>query len=106
MKEVNKPDNIIHMTLKAEWFDMIADDIKHEEYRDRKPYWEKRLRKVFTNPDKQWIIRFKNGYAKDARKMDVIVNGISESEGNTEWGAESGVIYYNIKLGARYVYPH
>ena len=29
--------------LKKKWFDMIASGEKTEEYREIKPYWEKRL---------------------------------------------------------------
>lgn len=31
------------LSLKKKWFDMIASGEKTEEYREIKPYWEKRL---------------------------------------------------------------
>lgn len=34
---------ILHLTLKKKWFDMIASGEKKEEYREIKPYWEKRF---------------------------------------------------------------
>lgn len=34
---------ILHLVLKKKWFDLIASGVKTEEYRDVKPYWEKRL---------------------------------------------------------------
>ena len=33
----------LQLVLKKKWFDMIADGIKHEEYREIKPFWMKRL---------------------------------------------------------------
>lgn len=33
----------LHLVLKRKWFEMIASGIKTEEYREIKPYWEKRL---------------------------------------------------------------
>ncbi len=35
--------NILHLTLKRQWFDMILSGEKKEEYREIKPYWINRL---------------------------------------------------------------
>ena len=34
---------ILDLVLKKEWFDMIKNGNKREEYREIKPYWTKRL---------------------------------------------------------------
>ncbi len=34
---------ILHLTLKKKWFDMVLSGIKKEEYREVKPYWNRRL---------------------------------------------------------------
>lgn len=34
---------VLHLTLKKQWFDMIASGEKLEEYREIKPYWVSRL---------------------------------------------------------------
>ena len=34
---------ILHLSLQAKWYDMIERGEKTEEYREIKPYWEKRL---------------------------------------------------------------
>jgi|TARA_B110000091_G_scaffold170017_1_gene182490 hypothetical protein len=47
----NKPElytvlntgRILYLTLKKNWFDMISNGIKHEEYREIKSYWATRL---------------------------------------------------------------
>jgi len=41
MVRANK--EILHLVLKSEWYDMIDSGVKTEEYREIKPYWEKRL---------------------------------------------------------------
>lgn len=33
----------LDLVLKGKWYDMIASGEKTEEYREIKPYWEKRL---------------------------------------------------------------
>ena len=35
--------NVLYLTLKKKWFDMIASGEKREEYREIKEYWLKRL---------------------------------------------------------------
>jgi len=103
---INDNTKILHLTLKKKWFDMIASGEKFEEYREMKPYWEKRLCNmakidvgnsiaVFKKYD---LICFKNGYAKDAPTMYVNCKGISVGWGEQKWGAESR-LYYIIKLG-------
>lgn len=44
------------------------------------------------------IVRFRNGYSKDAPTMDVEVLEICTSKGRTEWGATNGT-YFTIVLG-------
>ena len=34
---------VLTLTISKQWFDMIADDKKNEEYREVKPYWIARL---------------------------------------------------------------
>lgn len=38
-----KNNKTLHLVLKRKWWDMIASGEKKEEYREVKPYWEKRL---------------------------------------------------------------
>ena len=35
--------NVLDLVLKKKWYDMIESGEKTEEYREIKPYWEKRL---------------------------------------------------------------
>jgi hypothetical protein len=45
---MNKMNNILHLPLKAEWYNLIESGIKKEEYREIKPYWMKRLLEVIN----------------------------------------------------------
>lgn len=86
--------NILHLTLKKEWFDMIASGEKKEEYREMKPYWNKRLLgKKFD------VIQFKNGYSKDAPCMRVEVKELCSGLGIIEWGAPVGKPVFILRLG-------
>lgn len=95
---------ILHLTLKKWPFDMIASGIKKEEYRDDKPYWWTRLTSTTSigggmRKDNEYdVVRFKNGYGKNAPEIDVEWKGLSMGVGNTEWGA-SGKKQFIIKLG-------
>ena len=62
---------ILHLTLRREYFAQIAKKQKHTEYREQKPYWRKRLegRKFKT-------ILFRNGYGKSVPEMLVEFRGL------------------------------
>lgn len=76
---------------------MIASGEKKEEYRELKDYWYKRLgyrydsdretgyyNHEFTEFD---IVRFRNGYSKDAPAIDIKCEGIRiDYDGKREWG--------------------
>jgi len=79
---------ILHLNLYRKYFDAIVDGTKTIEYRDKTDYWKRRI-----EGRKYDIIKFRNGYAKDAPTMlveyegyDVGFNGICEEQ-------------YIIKLG-------
>ena len=68
---------ILHLTLKKKWFDLIASGAKTVEYREFKPYWEKRLLKTYNQCRDFNEIHFRNGYSKSAPFMRVSCNGIA-----------------------------
>ena len=90
---------------------MILSGEKTEEYRERKPYWEKRFKKYFGwaygptsantwgwqfPPPRKEVI-FRNGYGKNSPEFTAFVT-ITEKEGVSEWGAVSGEIYYVLQI--------
>lgn len=98
------------LTLKKQWFDMILKGIKTEEYREMKPYWEKRFDNYFGRhydfskevPSIVWntqkkIIVFRNGYGKNVPEFSAECS-ISEGYGREAWGAEKNVRYYVLKI--------
>jgi hypothetical protein len=86
--------NILHLTLKKQWFDMIASGIKTEEYREMKPYWHK-----FLAQGKYDVIRFRNGYNTFAPAMIVELKEILTGLGIVEWGAPEATPVYILRLG-------
>jgi len=70
---------ILDLPLKKQWYDMIANGTKREEYRVIKPFWEKRL----INDDGH--VRFRYGYTK--KTMLFKIENIRIGRGNPEWGA-------------------
>jgi hypothetical protein len=63
--------SVLHLTLHREWFAAIAAGTKRTEYRAQTPYWRKRLE------GRQYdVIRFRNGYARNAPEMEVEFRGL------------------------------
>lgn len=91
-------DNILHLPLKAEWYNLIESGIKTEEYREIKPYWIKRLcisDSDFKHYDK---VKFSYGYTK--KTMTFLIEKISKGKGKKEWGAMDDEVFI-ITLGNR-----
>ena len=66
---------ILHLNLFRKYFDQIADGTKTIEYRDRTDYWKKRIE--YREYD---MIKFRNGYAKNAPTMLVEYKGWDVNE--------------------------
>jgi hypothetical protein len=45
--------SVLHLTQQKKWFDMTAEGIKKEEYRQIKPYWVKRLIDIVGPPEEE-----------------------------------------------------
>lgn len=116
-------ENVLHLPLKAEWYNLIESGIKTEEYREIKPFWIKRLctketisklnidliasdRKALLTLYGMNIFRFKDydkvkfsyGYTKKTMTFEII--NISIGKGKEEWGAMDDLLFI-IKLGSR-----
>ena len=68
---------VLHLNLYRKYFDQILKKEKTIEYRNITPYWSKRLEGRHYD-----VIKFGNGYRKDAPEMVVEYKGmyISDSE--------------------------
>ena len=76
-RRIDKGKRILYLTLTKHWFDLIASGDKTNEYREQKPYWEKRLLEKDGTPKVFDIVRFRNGYSKGCPTMDVEFKGIT-----------------------------
>lgn len=119
----------LHLPLRAEWYDMIASGEKREEYREIKPYWEKRLldykglsdyyqknlyelriKRLFF-PHRQVIENICSAFPRGfthvrfrrgytSTTMLFKCEGITIGKGNPDWGAPKEEVFI-IKLGER-----
>ncbi len=102
---------ILKLTLKKGWFDMVLSGEKHEEYREIKPYWEKRLcREFYADTQRACLlegrdsfikfdaIEFTNGYSKSSRSVTKECQGIDVGIGLYVLGAPN-IPVFRIKLG-------
>jgi hypothetical protein len=89
-----KYGNILHLTFKGkDWFEMILNGAKKEEYREIKPYWESRL-----DGKKFDTVKLQMGRNPGSPSMYVECLGIEKGgQGNTDWGWVEPC--YKIKLG-------
>lgn len=102
---------ILH--TKGKWFRMIAAREKPEEYREIKPYYTSRLKKIClfsTMSDEAFIeelkdcgdeyvfyVQFRNGYSKNAPSFIALCT-LTVGTGKEEWGAEPGKNYYRLHI--------
>lgn len=85
------------LPIKKKWFDMIASGEKKEEYREKKPYYDKRLVKYFDEVDWPRFVVFRNGYSKKSPQIKCLCR-LKVDTGKKKWGAEKGKRYYVLKI--------
>lgn len=96
---------MLTLPTKGKWFYMILSGEKGEEYREIKPYYMTRFKKVFDMHPNSHIpmgtdkreIRFRNGYGS-SRPEFVAICSLDVKTGKEEWGAEPGKEYYTLKI--------
>lgn len=96
----------LNLILKREWYDLIEQGIKKEEYRELKQFWNKR----FINGQikiggqlykpSEIFITFQLGY-RNPKFMHFECTGYEIRNGRSEWGAEPNNKYHVLKLGNR-----
>lgn len=105
----NEVFNILPLTIKKKWFNMILSGEKKEEYREIKPFYDSRfantlgypaevIKEVFEHhKSEQFSVKFINGYSK--RSPSFIADcRLSIGTGKEEWGAEKDAVYYVIHI--------
>lgn len=87
---------ILDLVLKKEWFDMIKNGNKREEYREIKPYWTKRLIDKDGNFKSFTHVKFRNGYTNNF--VVFRIKDIHIGKGKEEWGGEPNTDVYVIEI--------
>jgi len=105
----NEMFNILPLTIKKKWFDMILSGEKKEEYRDIKPFYDSRLSNALGYPthiiqtvfkkqkSEPFLVKFINGYSKNSPSF-VVECRLSIGTGKEEWGAEKDALYYILHI--------
>lgn len=101
---------MLTLPIKKKWFDMILSGEKKEEYREIKPYYDSRFKKIDYeyDPEEDCMIQdyiieshrriiFRNGYRKDSPKI-LCQCYVYKGYGKEEWGAEPNKLYYVLKI--------
>lgn len=113
---------MLTLPIKKKWFDMILSGEKKEEYREVKPYYEKRLPVNFgyfftdgtlqtayefdcdlqksVEAGHKTAIMFRNGYSKNSPQF-IAECTLSVGTGREEWGAEKGRKYFILTVHER-----
>lgn len=92
---------MLTLPIKKKWFDMILNGEKKEEYREIKPYYTSRFRKLWQGSliggrAKREIL-FRNGYRKDSPILKAVCT-IDTGFGKPEWGADPEKEYYRLYI--------
>lgn len=99
------------LPIKKKWFDMIVSGEKKEEYREIKPYYTIRFKRLFpynihTNKNELWYlgdrtmpqeIIFRNGYDYNSPSVKCKCS-LEIGIGKQEWGADPNINYYIIRI--------
>jgi hypothetical protein len=84
---------ILELTLRRKYFAEVAAGIKKTEYREAKQYWKSRLEGRSCD-----VVRFRNGYTKNAPEVTVQFRGVRRQ--GKEYAIRLGKIL-NIKRWKR-----
>lgn len=87
------------LPIKKKWFDMIKSGEKKEEYREIKPYYNKRFKNAFgfEYKDRKAEIILRNGYSRKAPTIKCLCT-LGLGYGKEEWGAKPNKTYYILKI--------
>jgi hypothetical protein len=88
---------VLVLPIKKKWFDMIRSGEKKEEYREIKPYYDKRIGHYSTGTGKVTTLVLRNGYSYKSPSIKCKC-AITIGPGKEVWGAEPNINYYVIKI--------
>lgn len=76
---------ILFLTLKKQYFDQIKSGEKTSEFREYKPFWINRLMNEGGSFRHYDLIKFQNGYHKNAPQLIVEFKGIKINKNKINW---------------------
>lgn len=86
----------LHLVLAYKWFDKIKSGEKTIEYREMKPYWNRKFGRTLEKPyDK---VRFQRGYSKNPETILFEINKIYQTAENNDLNMP---LVWAIRLGKR-----
>lgn len=94
---------MLTLPIKKRWFYMIITGGKQEEYREIKPYYQRRFQHLGLLDAKGeptqavQTVRLRNGYGATSPTMTVNVT-LRIGKGRSEWGAEQNKTYFVLKI--------
>lgn len=98
---------MLTLPIKKKWFDMILSGEKREEYREIKPYYDKRFKNIMRSSEcvyykedngcPTFFVKLRNGYSRNSPYIVAIVV-LSIGVGKREWGAKEGKEYYILRI--------
>jgi hypothetical protein len=93
------------LPIKKQWFDLIKQGIKKEEYREIKPYYTTRFTNLGLlengNPtNKEIVVLFRNGYSQKSPSFQAICTlSIDKKDSKYAcWGAVTDKTYYVLTI--------
>ncbi len=92
--KAKKDNEVLFLSLKKNWFDLILSNVKKEEYREITNYWHIRLM-----GHKHKYIIFRNGYGKHVPEIKIKLDGVRIGKGKRYWGAAKDRQYFVLQLG-------
>ena len=84
-------NNTLHLVLKSCWYDKIESGQKTSEYRECKPYWDKRLQNAQYN-----TVVFHKGYTSTTMQFEIKSISITTQPNDLQLPS-----CWEIKLGKR-----
>lgn len=91
----------LYLVLKGEWFDKIERGEKDNEYREMKPYWEKRIEKFIDSTEKNDVV-LSRGYHKNSPKLRADIASIGASWGiDTDLNIDAAVYVIHLRTVRR-----
>lgn len=85
------------LPIMKKWYDMILSGEKKEEYRNITQYYISRFNNIFSNPEDEAWITFRNGYSS-ASPSFMARCSLRKGYGNPNWGAELGKEYFILDI--------